>query len=279
MSITVKEIRRSRSFASGQSSTYEYMAWGSTDGDAVQDAVLSGTGATAGSDQAPSTVGGMSITAYESEPHEESDGDVHQVTVTYGILDASFLTPTLGREVVSFRISPQTERITHSLQTIQKYGPGGATPTDHKGAIGVEGDRVKGTDIYVPLLAYSVKKTVLTSSISNSFINTLAGIAFHPNNATFRGSAAGECLYFGAASSEITGTLTDISHEFLVSKNLTGRTIGEITGISKKGWEHLWVQYEDSEDDAAKAIAKRALGAYTEKIYEPANLGLTGVSV
>jgi hypothetical protein len=60
------------------------------------------------------------------------------------------------------------------------------------------------------------------------------------------------------------------------SPNRTGITVGDITGISKKGWEYLWVRYADSEDAAAKAIVKKPVAAYVEKVYEVGDFGMIG---
>ena len=40
------------------------------------------------------------------------------------------------------------------------------------------------------------------------------------------------------------------------------------TGISKKGWEHMWVRYADAEDAAAKAIVKKPVAVYIAHVYD-----------
>jgi hypothetical protein len=45
-------------------------------------------------------------------------------------------------------------------------------------------------------------------------------------------------------------------------------SIGPINGINKKGWEYLWVRHSDQEDTAAKALVKRPIAAYVERVYE-----------
>ena len=37
-------------------------------------------------------------------------------------------------------------------------------------------------------------------------------------------------------------------------------------GISKKGWEYLWVRYQDTEDANAKMLIKKPIAAYVEKV-------------
>ena len=100
------------------------------------------------------------------------------------------------------------------------------------------------------------------------------------NNATFRGLAAGECLFLGASGTLHGTEFTDgtsgggdweITYRFAASPNKTGITIGSISGIAKKGWEYLWVRYADVEDMNAMAMVKRPVAAYVEQVYESAD--------
>ena len=61
------------------------------------------------------------------------------------------------------------------------------------------------------------------------------------------------------------------------SPNRTGITVGDITGIAKKGWEYLWVRYEDAEDSTAKTLVKRPVAAYVEKVYESGDFAALGI--
>ena len=66
---------------------------------------------------------------------------------------------------------------------------------------------------------------------------------------------------------------------FAASPNRTGITIGDISGIDKKGHEYLWVRYEDAEDASAKMIVKRPAAVCVEKVYEEGDFGLLGISI
>ena len=50
-----------------------------------------------------------------------------------------------------------------------------------------------------------------------------------------------------------------------------------MTGIDKKGWEYLWVRYEDAEDAAANALVKKPTAAYVEKVYEEGDFAGLGI--
>ena len=60
------------------------------------------------------------------------------------------------------------------------------------------------------------------------------------------------------------------------SPNQTGLTVGDITNIDKKGWEYLWVYFEDKEDSAAKMLVKRPIAVYVEKVYEDGDFSQLG---
>jgi len=61
------------------------------------------------------------------------------------------------------------------------------------------------------------------------------------------------------------------------SPNRSNIVVGEITGIARKGWEYLWVRYADAKDDTAKAIVKKPVAAYVEKVYEEGSFAGLGI--
>ena len=69
----------------------------------------------------------------------------------------------------------------------------------------------------------------------------------------------------------------EITFRFAASPNVTHLTIGDITGVDKKGWEYLWVRYADSVDDTAKALVKKPIAAYVERVYEYGDFSLLGI--
>ncbi len=97
------------------------------------------------------------------------------------------------------------------------------------------------------------------------------------NSGPFRGFAAGEVLFLGASGTKRGGGDWEITFRFAASRNRTNLTIGDITGISKKGWEYLWVRYADAEDANAKALIKKPVAVYVEKVYEEGDFGALGI--
>lgn len=276
MSITVKEIRR-RSHLAGPNPTRvrEYVAWGSDDGDAVEDAVLLGTGATVGSDQAPTTIGSLVLAQYDAKSRE-GDSEVWDCAVSY--VKAKKRTPlALGDEEVSFDIGESSEHITQSLATTNSYAATGAAP-DFDGAIGVNNGWIDGCEKKVEQFSFSVTKIFSLASVDNTYIAALRAAAFKTNNATFRGLAAGTCMFEGASGSPRNEDEYSITFRFSCAVAKTGLTAGAVTGIAKGAYEHLWIYYQDTEDATAKVLTPRPFAAYAERIYDSADFSTLGIA-
>jgi len=166
-----------------------------------------------------------------------------------------------------------TLRITSSLETVNSYAPAGETAPDFKQAIGVtaEGGDPEGVDIVVPAAKFSAEYRHTLATITTSYQQTLEAMTGTVNNATFYGRAAGEVLFLGADWSVGTKADPTVSYHFVRMPNLSSQTIGDITGISKKGHEYLWVLFESAEDATAKFLCRRPKAVYVERIYQETN--------
>ena len=172
-----------------------------------------------------------------------------------------------------------TQHITQSLKTVQKYAASGTAP-DFSGAIGVTHDSVEGVDITIPVYQFSETHYLAASVVTNAYKGTLFRLTGRVNIAPFRGCAAGECLFLGASGSRRGTNIEDdweIAFKFAGSPNATGLVVGTITGVAKKGWEYMWVRYEDREDDAANVLVKKPVAVYIEKVYEDGDFSVLGI--
>ena len=183
--------------------------------------------------------------------------------------------PQVGESSFSFDTGGGTQHVTQSLQTIQKYAPPGKTAPDFKGAVGVTADNVEGVDITTPVFNFELTKYL--DSVTTAYLADVYALTGKVNNAqvvlTVNGATitfqAGELLFLGASGGKTLGKgQWEITYRFAASPNRTSIAVGDITVPSKKGWEYLWVRYEDVEDATAKAIVKRPLAAYVEQVYE-----------
>jgi hypothetical protein len=191
--------------------------------------------------------------------------------------------PVAGQSSFNFETRGGTQHITQSLSTVGSYVapdfPGGAAP-DFKGAIGVTQDGVEGVDITAPVYTFSETHHLAPAVVTTAYKSALFSLTGRVNNAAFKGLSGGECLFLGAAGSR-RGTdpedLWEISFAFAGSPNVTGLSVGTIAGIAKKGWEYLWVRYQEAEDTNAKMLIRKPIAAYVEQVYRDGDFAALGI--
>jgi hypothetical protein len=209
----------------------------------------------------------------EPEWVDETTGEGQWVaTVRYGIRPPN----EVGESSFAFDTSGGTQHITQSLATIASYAASG-TPPNFGGAVGVTHDSVEGVDITIPVYSFSETHFLDAAFVTPAYYGTLFNLTGKVNDAGFKGLAAGECLFLGASGSKRGTEDWEITYRFAGSPNRTGLVVGPMTGINKKGWEYMWVRYADSEDTVAKAIVKKPVAAYIEKVYDEGNFAGLGI--
>ena len=220
---------------------------------------------------APSSHNGMDRGEISLEPVSDT---IWEATVRYSSPDKEL---EEGESSYNFDTGGGSQHITQSLSTIGKYAPTGKTAPDFKGAIGATENAVEGVDITVPVYTFSETRIFADSAVTNTYKGKLFALTGKTNNAAFKGFAIGECLFLGASGSKRGKGDWEISFRFAASPNKTGLTIGDIAGIAKKGWEYLWVRYEDAVDATAKALVKKPMAVYIEKVYDGGNFADLGI--
>lgn len=265
---------------SGRQSQREYFITKATSDDEARTAMLG---------VCPSTVsvGGVNfvIDVEQAEVEEifttSTDGSEISTGIYAGSatwINPQFSIPT-GSFQLSFDISGQNVRITQSLRTVGAYAKADeGDPSDFKGAINVQDDdTVEGTDIIVPYFNYTLTKTFSNETIEDGWVLDAAKIVGSVNSAEYNGFQAGELLLHRVAGQQRRDSDEadwDITFSFAVSFNESSLAIGAtetspgiITGISKDGWDYLWVYYEARKDDATDRFHKVPIYAYVERVY------------
>lgn len=264
MAVVIEEKFGSPEFTiAGTSSnaTITYVITGTDDEDEAYDTLV---------DAAALTFKDIPLRSYTVEPLTN--------TIWIGKANYSFQqNQTDGVSSFQFDTGGGTQHITQSIASIASYAPSGKTAPDFKGAIGVEENNVAGVDITVPTYNWSVTLYKADSAVDSTYKALLYNCTGKVNNGTWNGYAAGEVLFLGASGSRQGQGNWEITQKFAASPNITNKTIGDITGIAKKGWEYLWVRYQDTDDTTAKARVKRPLAVYIEQVYESADF--TGLGV
>ncbi len=221
-------------------------------------------------DQIPESVGNMKRTQIVID--ERVNEDTWKLTAFYEKDE----TEEEPEPVFSFDTGGGSQHITQSIATVSKHGPDASDVLG--GAIGFDGENIAGVDITVPVYNFTETHFFPDEVVTNAFKGNLFRITGKVNSDHFRGLRAGECLFLGASGSR-RGEDGDweITFKFAGSPNREGITIGDIGGISKKGWEYLWVQYADEVDDGPKVLVKKPTAVYIEKVYEEAAFSGLGI--
>lgn len=165
----------------------------------------------------------------------------------------------------------------HSIATLSKTPAPGLTAPDFEGAIGVTDTGVEGVDVQAPAYNFEETHFLDVAVITAAYKMTLFALTGGMNNALFKGFAAGECQFKGAAGSLRDYTTWEINYKFAGSPNASNFAVGPITVPLKRGWDYLWVRYRETEDAAAGHLAQRPIAAYVEQVVPLVNLGLLGI--
>ncbi len=179
----------------------------------------------------------------------------------------------------TFDTAGGTQHITQARENVQRVAAPGFDAPNFYGAIGVNADRVDGTDVTVPIFSFTETHYIRNHLITGAYKLALFQLTGRANDGGFKGFAKGEVLFLGASGSKRGFDDWEITFRFAASPNAVGLTIGSITGINKEGWHYLWVRFVDDEDTAAKALIKRPVAAYVERVYDYGDFSLLGIGV
>lgn len=214
---------------------------------------------------APATYQGLELESVEAEPQ---GGGAWKGYARY---------VRINDEEYTFSTGGGTAHLTQSLSTISSYAPAGMTAPDFAGAIGVTEDRVEGVDVPAPKYEFSETHYLADGTVTDAYKLILFNLTGRVNDATFKGFAAGECLFLGANGSKRGDEKWSITYNFACQPNVTGLSVGSITSIAKKGWEYLWVRYGTYEDSAAYSLVQRPVAAYVERVFLPGDFSDLGI--
>lgn len=184
-----------------------------------------------------------------------------------------------NQPVTSFDSTGGTQHITQSIQTVGRYGPAASTLLG--GAIGYDGESVNGVDITIPVWNWQETLYFSDSQVNQYAYYALTGSV---NSDVFKGYQPGEVLFMGASGQKRgdpwiinPNNKWEVTFKFAASPNLSGISVGAITGINKKGWEYLWVQYGEDVDSSAKIRIKKPIAVYVEQVYDYAPFSTLGL--
>lgn len=276
MPIVVEERVKSRRFIKNEAIELLYWMRGTDDPDLAMEALLSdATGATG----APPTMLAMN----RGNPDIEYKGGLlwyAKVRYVPGRpIRLRRAEPETGDYAFEFSAGGRTQHITQSLETISLTVTAGGTPSNLKGAIGLSLDKktLDGVDIQTAHFSFASTLYVDVDDMTTNYMEDLRGVVNHVNNAQFSIDVSGVNLTFAAGElylASVTGRIRsggddwELRFNFQSSPNRTGITVGDMTGISKKGFEYLWVRYTNVVD--ANLLIPQPYSARVERVYETA---------
>lgn len=185
------------------------------------------------------------------------------------------------KEKVSIEFGVSTATRTVSLNRVRSYG----FMPEYGGLIDVQesGDGTlepRGISVYVPTGTMTITHYFKKSQWTTKLRNKIAYRRCRYNSDSFRGFAHGELLFVGESVNYSDGDpYVEVQFKFLISENADDIEVGNMTGISKRGWQGLWVKYKKDVKtvNGKKYQVIEPQGVAIEKIYKAADFTELGL--
>ena len=136
------------------------------------------------------------------------------------------------------------------------------------------GGGVAGVDVTVPAFEFSVRKKF--EFVSTSYLLAMVAMTGRVNSSSWSIFAAGEALFLGGEGGEDENNWVDVTYHFAARPNEFAMAVGNISGVTKQGWDYLWVKHGE------KVVGDRVLqvpeAAYVEQVYPGGNFNVLGIS-
>lgn len=190
----------------------------------------------------------------------------------------------------SFDTTGGDHEVSHSLGNVGRYHRTSANPApDMRGAIGWDGKKLNGAKVVIPKLEFTVDIYYDPTVIDTLFAMELARKTGCINLDYWLGGDPGELLFLGANGDGdrplTSGQRTKpakVSFKFAANENRSDITIGDIAldsngaginGITKLGWDYLWVHYTIKDDGVNGISYPTPEWAYVERMYRFLDFG------
>lgn len=147
----------------------------------------------------------------------------------------------------------------------------GETAVDYGDSINVDAQgNPQGVEKIIPSLKINVRATIKEVNVSTAlaYAKLIASLTGTVNDAAFLTFPRGELLFKGASGDIIANSDPTLNFAFEASPNITGETIGTVTGINKLGWEYIWFDFKQKQDAATSLKTTVARAAYVARVYD-----------
>jgi hypothetical protein len=119
-----------------------------------------------------------------------------------------------------------------------------------------------------------VQKNEIQGDIQYQF--SVSPNSYRYTDTSMASGGSGSYTYSGPGYSDGSGTITYGK----VGSNGSGISIGDISGIQKRGWDYLWVMYEDDATatiGGKKVRVKKPKAVFIDQVYYDSNFALMGI--
>lgn len=204
-------------------------------------------------------------------------GDIRTTQTAYDKFDVdvsySSRKQVVGEWDWEFDTTGGTVTLFNSIETVGSYAATGTAP-DCKGAINVERDTVKGTEIVIPTMRFSINFKHPLGIITTSYAKFLHDLTGTVNSTQFDQWEAGEVLFLGARGRRGQDSETTVNYSFAMSPNKTNLTIGAVTGVAKLGWHVASIRYKPNvvAGGANNYGIREPEFVYVHRVYDTADL-------
>lgn len=234
---------------------------------------------------APNDVDGY---PYRNYTYEEIAVDKYDVELNYSFQSTGKdTTPEVpeGSAQYSFETNLESVKINKSLGRIASHFDATLQPgfSQEKvnglfpGAINVDSEgKVNGTTIQVPVTRFKYSYRVPGANVTLAYQILIEDLSGAVNDATYKGRAAGSVRFDGARGVVSLDGTWNLDFLFTRRPNITGVTIGGITGVNADGWDHIWPYFIPLRDDDGDITPNPAY-VFVDRIYPRANLAGLGI--
>lgn len=171
------------------------------------------------------------------------------------------------------------------LQTVSyaqtRYAIASKVAPDYKQAIDVQDGIAQGIERIIPALKITVRARIATQYIISpvKYARLISELTGTTNSNVMLGEfVAGELLFAGA-SGDIVSEAPTMTFTFLASKNVTGLSVGGVTGIAKKGHEYLWCLFDTAKDATTGLLVRQPRAVYVDQVYGSADHSVLSIGL
>jgi hypothetical protein len=179
-----------------------------------------------------------------------------------------------GGYLFQFSLTSTTVNIKQSISTVSATP---ATAPNFRKLIGVdENGNAVGAEVPAAQMSFYVRRQLTAAQFTMAYYLAVSKVIGKQNSVDFLGFEIGELLLESVQTTEaVIGKPIDVTYTFRYAPNQVDIVISpDITVPAKRGWDILWVRYEEKIDPVNKWVGSEAVGAYVERVIEEADFAV-----